>query len=202
MISVQWLKGYTQAELDSAQRQFGLEFPPDLIALLREKRPAIGHNWTNDAEIRRALAWPFEGLLFDVEHNFLWWPEWGTRPTDANERKEILRSVVSRAPKLIPLVGHRYLPEEPREQGNPVFSVYQSDVIYYGTERATAAATAHVDCQRWESNHGQIGWVACQFDFRRYPDSYPCESRSQLFTAFHSASCGARSGIEPPTFGG
>jgi hypothetical protein len=132
MTSVQWLKGYTQAELDSAQRRFGLEFPPDLIALLRDKRPANGHDWTNDADIRRALAWPFEGLLFDVEQNHLWWPEWGTRPTNADARKEILRSVVSRAPKLIPLIGHRYLPEEPREQGNPVFSVYQADVIYYG----------------------------------------------------------------------
>ena len=49
-------------------------------------------------------------------------------------RKEVLRSVVSRAPKLIPLIGHRYLPEEPREPGNPVFSVYQADVIYYGAD--------------------------------------------------------------------
>jgi hypothetical protein len=130
MISDQWLKGYTQAELDSAQRRFDLEFPPDLIALLREKRPAKGHDWTNDADIRRALAWPFEGLLFDVEQNHLWWPEWGTRPINADARKEILQSVVSRAPKLIPLIGHRYLPEEPREQA--VFSVYQADVIYYG----------------------------------------------------------------------
>lgn len=130
MISVQWLKGYTQAELDSAQRRFDLQFPPDLIALLKEKRPANGHDWTNDADIRRALAWPFEGLLFDVEQNHLWWR--GTRPTKVDARKEILRSVVSRAPKLIPLIGHRYLPEEPREQGNPVFSVYQADVIYYG----------------------------------------------------------------------
>jgi hypothetical protein len=132
MISEQWLNGYTQAELDSAQRRFGLEFPADLIALLREKRPANGHDWTNDVEIRRALAWPFEGLLFDVEQNHLWWPEWGARPTSADACKEVLRSIVSRAPKLIPLIAHRYLPEEPREQGNPVFSVYQADVIYYG----------------------------------------------------------------------
>ncbi|MFO1109607.1 MAG: hypothetical protein U1E61_10525 [Bradyrhizobium sp.] len=134
MISVQWLKGYTQAELDRAQSRFGLEFPPDLIALLREKRPANGHDWTNETDIREALAWPFEGLLFDVEQNHLWWPEWGTRPIDANAREEILRSVVSRATKLIPLISHRYLPEEPREQGNPVFSVYQADVIYYGAD--------------------------------------------------------------------
>lgn len=38
-MSVRWTKGYTQAELDSAQHRFGLVFPPDLVALLREKRP-------------------------------------------------------------------------------------------------------------------------------------------------------------------
>jgi hypothetical protein len=60
--------------------------------------------------------------------------EWGERPASPDDRKEVLRSVVARAPKLIPLFNHRYLPEEPHEAGNPVFSVYQSDVIYYGTD--------------------------------------------------------------------
>jgi len=39
---------------------------------------------------------------------------------------------VANAPKLIPLISHRYLPAEPCEAGNPVFSIYQSDIIYYG----------------------------------------------------------------------
>ena len=42
--------------------------------------------------------------------------------------------MVARAPKLIPLISHRYLPEEPHEPGNPVFSVYQADVIHYGAD--------------------------------------------------------------------
>jgi hypothetical protein len=134
MVSGRWGKGYTQTELDDAQQMFGLVFPPDLVALLRDRRPLDGHAWTDEAAIRRALAWPFEGLLFDVEHNVLWWPEWGTKPDSPTARAEILRSVVSRAPKLIPLISHRYLPEEPHEPGNPVFSVYQADVIYYGAD--------------------------------------------------------------------
>jgi hypothetical protein len=127
-----WGQGYTQAELDDAQEKFSLVFPPDLSALLREKRPLKGHAWTDEIAIQRMLAWPFEGLLFDVERNNLWWPEWGEKPVDPDAREEVLRSVVSRAPKLIPLISHRYLPEQPHGRGNPVFSVYQSDVIYYG----------------------------------------------------------------------
>ena len=132
-----WVVGYTQDELDAAQAKYDLVFPPDLVALLRERRPAIGYDWRSDEkEIRERLAWPFEGLLFDVENNVLWWPEWGERPARAEDRADVLRSVVAQAPKLIPLISHRYLPAEPHEAGNPVFSVYQSDVIYYGANLA------------------------------------------------------------------
>lgn len=127
-----WTKGYTQSELDRAQRRFGLVFPPDLIALLTLKRPVEGHDWTDDRAIKRALDWPFEGLRHSVEAGSLWWPEWGKCPPSKRAREQVLREVVSRAPKLIPLIGHRYLPEQPNETGNPVFSIYGVDAIYYG----------------------------------------------------------------------
>ena len=47
----------------------------------------------------------------------------------------------------------------------------------YPCEHASAAAIARVDCQRWESNDGQIVRVGRQFGFARYPDSCRCESR-------------------------
>jgi hypothetical protein len=131
-----WGPGYTQAELRVAQDKFGLRFPPDLIALLRRGRLPGGHDWTADEQrIRDMLAWPLEGILFDVEQG-LWWPEWGARPTTPEERAEIVGAVIADAPKLIPLFGHRFIPEEPCEAGNPVFSVHQSDIVYYGADLA------------------------------------------------------------------
>ena len=132
----QWVQGYTQGELGRAQEKFGLVFPPDLIALLRERRPAAGHDWADEAEIRRALDWPCHSIVHSVEINSVWWPEWGERPPDADGREEVLRSIVSRAPKLIPLISHRYLPEQPHEPGNPVFSVFGFDAVCYGTDLA------------------------------------------------------------------
>ena len=41
---------------------------------------------------------------------------------------------MAEAPKLIPLYGNRYLPAEPEAAGNPVLSVQQTDIIYYGTD--------------------------------------------------------------------
>ncbi|MGJ5202362.1 hypothetical protein [Bradyrhizobium sp. HKCCYLR20261] len=130
--TVHWTKGYTQSELDRAQRRFGLVFPPDLIALLTRRRPVDGHDWTDERAIRRALEWPFESLRHAVETGQLWWSEWGRLPSTARAREEALRDIVSRAPKLIPLIAHRYLPEQPHEAGNPVFSIYGVDAIYYG----------------------------------------------------------------------
>ncbi len=132
-----WAEGYTQEELNIAQGKYGLTFPPDLIAFFLERRPVLGWDWRSDEpEIREMLKRPFEGLLFDVEHAGLWWPEWGDRPAHAHERAEILQKAVDNAPQLVPLVGHRYIPSEPSEAGNPVFSIHQSDVIYYGVDLA------------------------------------------------------------------
>jgi hypothetical protein len=80
------------------------------------------------------LAWPLEGILFDVENNGLWWPEWGNRPESEEERAKAVGAAVSVAPKLIPIYSHRFIPQEPHEAGNPVFSVHQSDIIIYGKD--------------------------------------------------------------------
>ena len=129
-----WTKGYTQAQLDEAQEHFGLKFPPDLVDLYREKRPVDAYDWTRDfAKIREMMANPLEGLWFDVQHNALWLPDWGGKPSDPKDQYAILKSAIDAAPKQIPIISHRYLPEEPHEAGNPVFSVVQSDIIYYGS---------------------------------------------------------------------
>jgi hypothetical protein len=132
-----WLPGYSARELDDAQARYGLKFPPDLISLLAERRPKRGYDWRHDnAAIERAMAHPLDGLLFDLEHNALWWPEWGDRPEKEEERASVLTAIVSAAPRLIPILGHRYIPETPSDVGNPVFSVMQADTIYYGANLA------------------------------------------------------------------
>jgi len=128
-----WYPPYSMAQLNRAQDIYGLVFPPDLVALLLERHPLFHYDWrTDNQQIRQALAWPYEGLLFDVETNSFWPKSWGERPETPDERAEVVRSVLSTAPRLIPLFGHRYLPAEPNAAGNPVLSVHQADIIYYG----------------------------------------------------------------------
>lgn len=132
-----WDKGYTLAELEDAQARYDLTFPPDLFALLRERRPVQGYDWRGEnPDIRKMLDWPFDMLAWDIEQD-LWWPDWGDRPASKEEREAILRDALDLAPRLIPLVGHRFLPESPGIAGNPVFSMHGFDTIYYGSNLET-----------------------------------------------------------------
>ncbi|MGC4093056.1 MAG: hypothetical protein QM756_35245 [Polyangiaceae bacterium] len=133
--------GLTETELVRVESAVKAPLPPDLRAFLSEGLPTGGRfpDWRDPLSdaIRDQLAWPFEGIAFDIEHNTFWLDAWGLRPPDLREALEIARSHVNAAPRLIPIAGHRYIPAEPALPGNPVLSVYQSDIIYYGNDLAT-----------------------------------------------------------------
>ena len=59
-------------------------------------------------------------------------PRWGEMPVDIAKRFEIVRSDYRNWPRLIPVFSHRYISSEPCAPGNPVYSVYQTDIIFYG----------------------------------------------------------------------
>lgn len=128
--------GLTPGEFSAVEAHYGFEFPPDLRSFLAFAMPTGERypDWRNPGSdsLAEAFAWPLEGLWFDVEQNSLWLPEWGPKPTDAASAYRQLSELVQAAPKLIPIQGHRYLPCRPLETGNPVLSVYQSDIICYG----------------------------------------------------------------------
>lgn len=137
-------QGLSDLEIADVEYQFGIRFPPDLRAFLRVALP-VGfdgpadnlppfHNWrcSNDPRLAFYLDLPFEGLAFDIEQNSFWVDSWGERPRVLSEALSIARAQYLAAPKLIPVYGHRYLPEDPCEAGNPVFSVHQMDIIYFG----------------------------------------------------------------------
>jgi hypothetical protein len=129
--------GLTADEFARVEREFGFRFPPDLREFLSMGLPDSGHwvDWRNGnpAAIRARLAWPLEGICFDIERNAFWLDQWGTMPKDLNDALRIAQQAVADAPPLIPIFSHRYLPACPTESGNPVLSVYGTDIIYYGS---------------------------------------------------------------------
>jgi hypothetical protein len=84
--------------------------------------------------LRGRLDWPVDGVLYDVEHNAFWPSSWGHRPEDLAAALDHAGRQMLRVPRLVPVYSHRYLPAAPAEPHSPVFSVYQTDTIYYGRD--------------------------------------------------------------------
>ena len=135
---VEFAPGLTESEVQRAEKSYGLTFPPDLRMLLNFALP-IGKDWPNWREIHspaiwKMLKWPYEGMCFDIEHNAFWPQKWGPRPVDLTECFTVAKQRLDTAPNLIPIFGHRYLPDRPGIEGNPVLSVHQTDIIHYGRD--------------------------------------------------------------------
>jgi len=141
--------GLSDKEIQNIEVRFQFRFPPDLRLLFQMVLPVSEkfYHWRKalvDAKtaekISGMLDWPRDGILFDVEHNNFWVhhdlpdvPTWGPKPETLEKQLDIAKTHIASYPKLIPIYSHRYIPETPHEKGNPVFSVYQTDIIYYGS---------------------------------------------------------------------
>jgi hypothetical protein len=151
---VQFVPGLTDREVADIEARFGFQFPPDLRELLQYRLPCGQRpvaaipgsapiysgfwDWRHGDvdELQSRLDCPLEGILFDIEQNEWWLAQWGTRPAALEAAFTIARERIAQAPRLIPIYGHRYLPDKPSEAGNPVLSVWQTDIMQYGHDLA------------------------------------------------------------------
>ncbi len=131
--------GLDDREIANIENRFDFRFPPDLRGFLQTGLP-IGKrfpDWrSEDSNLQAIVDWPRDGILFDVEHNQFWLDEWGPRPESIDAAKQIACTHVAAAPRLIPIFAHRMMPDEPNLPGNRVFSVWQTDIVYYGSDLA------------------------------------------------------------------
>ena len=136
---VTFAPGLTDSEVARTEARYGFRFPSDLRDVLQAALPVGGGfpDWRN-AEHAALVKWldsPLQGILFDVE-NGVWFGQWGERPARLEDAERLVTELVAAAPKLIPIHGHRMMPDEPSTPGNPVYSVHQTDIIYYGSTLA------------------------------------------------------------------
>ncbi|MEO0479353.1 MAG: SMI1/KNR4 family protein [Planctomycetota bacterium] len=133
---VEFDPGLSDAEVEHVERVHGFRFPPDLRAFLQTAMPT-GPGFPD----WRASEWPSpavwmedvkDGILFDVQNNSFWLKGWGVRPESEAKAIEVAAKFIDAAPPLVPIYSHRMIPVEPRRAGNPVLSLHQTDVIYYG----------------------------------------------------------------------
>ncbi|CAN5478022.1 hypothetical protein BH10ACT9_BH10ACT9_14480 [soil metagenome] len=129
-------QGLNDAEFARVEEMLDFEFADDHRAFLAAGLPlgASWPNWRGDGRktLQKQLQLPVDGILFAVEWNEFWADGWGRRPA---RMKDALRSAnyhLTRAPRLVPVYSHRYLPAGRGSFGHPVLSVVQTDVLVYG----------------------------------------------------------------------
>jgi len=120
------------------EREISEEEPPyDYIETI-EVEDTFLYNWKSEdkadvEEIRNRLNWPYETVFQDVEgSNKFWLKSWGKKPDSVEEQKLIFGNWYEKAPKLVPLYGHRFIVNDFSKQENPILSVWGSDIIVYG----------------------------------------------------------------------
>jgi hypothetical protein len=91
------------------------------------------------------IRWVLHGIEFDIEKNHFWLERWGERPEVLSAALDRAREDFQTWPKLLPIFAHRFLPAEPCCGGNPVFSIKQTDIIYYGANLAHYLFNEFVD---------------------------------------------------------
>ncbi len=132
-------EGMTLSEIDTAEGIYSISFPVEVKRLYSVGLPVSKgfYNWRdkskeNVQQIEDALNRPIQGLIFDLETNGFWCDDWGKRPTDIRDAQSILLERYNKAPRMVPIYAHRYMPFVPNAMELPVFSIMQSDIIHYG----------------------------------------------------------------------
>ncbi|NMM90095.1 hypothetical protein B2J88_38165 [Rhodococcus sp. SRB_17] len=132
--------GLTEVEFDSVHARFGFHFNPDHRSLLSTALP-LGDRWpdwrnSSDLELETCLDSVAEGFIWDALHQDppFWPPSWGTLPSSTENIAITVRQELRRWPRLIPIYAHRFTPAAPTPPRSPVFSVWQTDIIYYGAD--------------------------------------------------------------------
>lgn len=87
--------GLSDAEFDRVESEFDFRFAPDHRRLLSVALP-VGDAWPDwrggdRLELRERLDWPVRGILFDVQRNRFWHPEWEARPAETAEALSVAR---------------------------------------------------------------------------------------------------------------
>lgn len=134
---IQVQSGLSDAEFARAEAEFGFVFPPDLRAILSAGLPvgpgfpdwrAIGAR----IHLRASMDLPIAAISFQIARNTFWSKSWGAKPSDPEKALRVARNALKRAPLLIPIFNHCYIPCNPSLAGNPIFFIDENRIFCCG----------------------------------------------------------------------
>lgn len=128
-------RGLSDEEFKKIEEIYGFTFPCELYefyscGLPTGERFPVWNDFSDEnvRMIREKIEFPIKALRSDVE-NWFWLDSWGDQPESREEELAVFDEIAEKAPKMIPIYSHRYMPAL---DGAPVISTVGSDSIYYG----------------------------------------------------------------------
>lgn len=129
--------GLEDDELDEIELRSGFTFLPEHRDFLGAVLP-VGDDWPDwrggGVKLTRLLEHPVCGILDHVAAGDFWYAAWGQRPSTIDAAVELAERRLNALPKLVPVHAYCYLPSAPDPTGSPVFSIFGTDVVYFGVD--------------------------------------------------------------------
>ncbi|KAJ4891019.1 Uncharacterized protein Rs2_30767 [Raphanus sativus] len=131
--------GLSDAEFTRVEAEFGFAFPPDLRVILSSglSVDAGFPDWRSPGarlHLRAMIDLPTAAVSLQVAKNSLWCKSWGLKPPDPEKALRVARNALKRAPLLIPVFDHCYIPCSPSLAGNPVFFIDETRIFCCGSD--------------------------------------------------------------------
>jgi hypothetical protein len=152
-------RGLTAEQVASVEVQLGFRMPDDFAYLFQNLQDPgrVLFPWSefDKRKYDEKIEWVLRGIEFDIEKNGLWLERWGNKPDTLSAALDIARKDFVTWPKLLPIYGHRFLAAQPCRSGNPIFSIMQTDIVYYGADLAHYLLNEFVDHDYALHTHAQ-----------------------------------------------
>ena len=134
---VEFETGLTVEEIAKIEDVYKISFPRSLKKFLMTALPISKgfYKWRNFEQdnvvfIKKIISIPTEEID-ELAEEVYWCDDWGEEPESEKDIASIVRERLKKAPKLLPIYGHRYIPMC-SEDNPPILSVQGTDIIYYG----------------------------------------------------------------------
>lgn len=132
-------KGLSLDELIQIEEIYQITFPKSLREFLMTALPISRgfYNWRDITEkninfIRQVINKPITDII-DMAEEVYWCDDWGEEPEDEESIAKEVRERIKKAPNLVPIYAHRYMPMI-SEDNPPVISIHNIDIIYFGKD--------------------------------------------------------------------
>lgn len=129
--------GLTEIEIHQIENTYDIIFPNELKEFYKYALPVSAgfYNWRDfnidNVKYIQGVIKKFKENIIDCAMEIDWSNNWGKEPKNLEERMSQIKDMVNKAPTIIPIYIHRGMAAI-NIKNNPVFSILDIDVIYYG----------------------------------------------------------------------